>query len=523
MTIAIKAIYGLKLIKTKLIAVTKQLDTYLKPDQLKRLYKRHFQGALVRSGASLFMWLFALVSFLVDSIQAEHLIGISLCVAFLIGMNPPTLWFLKHTIRRRRYETISIVINFLEIIGYTAIIYALGGINSLFLSPIYAALIVYVGVVGPSSLPFRIASLCAMALGLMVALEYFGIIPHLDPFLRKQLPGSNQIIQLLATVCLLYVVAFISSYTGTLLKRNKKKLREQNTELERSRLRLTEATVRLEKKNVELQIAVNRAQESDRMKSEFLANMSHELRTPLNHIIGFTELIVDKKFGDLNEVQQEYLNDVLQSSDYLLSLINDILDLSVVEAGKLMLQYADVDIRNLLANSLNMVKEKAHKHGITLSLNMDDVLDTFTADERKLKQVMYNLLSNAVKFTPDGGTVSASAKIVDRIVRPGRRDGDPENFRVIQKSKSNDSPGDSKLTKCVEFAVSDNGIGISPEYQKRIFDRFEQADGSLRKKYQGAGLGLSLSKNIVELHGGQIWIESEGSGKGCTFRFAIPA
>jgi signal transduction histidine kinase len=258
------------------------------------------------------------------------------------------------------------------------------------------------------------------------------------------------------------------------------------------------------------------------MKSKFLANMSHELRTPLNHIIGFTELIVDQKFGDLNEIQQEYLNDVLQSSNYLLSLINDILDLSVVEAGKLKLEVSDVNIRKLLENSLNMVKEKANKHGITLSLNIDAVLDTFKADERKLKQVIYNLLSNAVKFTPDGGTVSVSAQYVDRIVRPGRRNGDPENFRVIQKSISTDNPGSSKLTKCIEFAVSDNGIGISPEDQKRIFNRFEQADGSLRKKYQGTGLGLSLSKNIVELHGGQIWVESEGDGKGSIFRFVIP-
>ena len=499
-----------------------QDQVHSNPDQLKRLYKRHFQGALVRSGASLFMWLFALISFLVGSIQAQHLIGISFSVAFLIAINPPTLWILKHTINRRRYEYVSMGINFLEIIGYTGVIYSLGGINASYLSPLYVALIAYVGVAGSGSLPFRIATLCGMTYGLMVALEYFGMIPHQDPFWKRQLPGSSQIIQFLATICLLYVVAFISSYTGTLLKRNKKKLREQNMELDRSRTELKNAAEGLEKKNVELQRAANRAKESDRMKSEFLANMSHELRTPLNHIIGFTELIVDKKFGDLNEIQQEYLNDVLQSSDYLLSLINDILDLSVVEAGKLKLVVSEVNIRMLLENSLNMVKEKAHKHGITLSLNTDGVLDMMRVDERKLKQVMYNLLSNAVKFTPDGGAVNVSAQFVDRVVQPGRRSEDAENYRVILNSTPTNGSQDSNFTKCVEFSISDTGIGLSPEDRRRIFNRFEQADGSLKKKYQGAGLGLSLSKNIVELHGGHIWAESEGEARGSTFCFVIP-
>jgi signal transduction histidine kinase len=505
------------------IGAKKQNQIELKPIQLEMLYKRHFQGALVRSGASLFMWLCAFVAFLVGSIQDKHLIGVSLSVAFLICINPPTLWLLKHSPTRRRFEYISLVINFFETIGYTAIIYVLGGINALFLSPIYAALIAYVGVVGPPILPFKIAGFCGAAFSLMVVIEYFGIIPHQIPFWKEQLPGSDQIIIVTVGICLLYVVAFISSYTGKILKHNEAKLKEQNTELSQSRLKLKQSAVQLENKNIELELTANQAQESDRMKSEFLANMSHELRTPLNHIIGFTELIVDKKFGDLTDIQEEYLNDVLQSSNYLLSLINDILDLSRVEAGKFHLVLADVNIHSLMQNSLNMVKEKARKHKIQLSLRIDPVIEKLKADERRLKQVMYNLLSNAVKFTPDGGAVDISAKLVERKSRPSRRRDDAGSYQIVPDSMQTNGPYSSNLIKCVEFIVSDTGVGINTEDQKRIFNRFEQADGSIRKKYKGSGLGLSLCKNLVELHGGHIWAVSEGLDKGCSFRFVIPA
>ena len=205
------------------------------------------------------------------------------------------------------------------------------------------------------------------------------------------------------------------------LKRAEEALRGAQEILE---TRVQERTVELVKANDDLEAEImehsrteeelNKAKEAaeaaSRAKSEFLANMSHELRTPLNHIIGFTELVVDKQFGALNKAQEEYLNDVLHSSRHLLSLINDILDLSKVEAGKLELEVADVNLRMLLENSLTMVKEKALKHRIRLAVDMDGVPDTIHADERKLRQIMYNLLSNAVKFTPDGGAVTLSAR-----------------------------------------------------------------------------------------------------------------
>jgi signal transduction histidine kinase len=231
--------------------------------------------------------------------------------------------------------------------------------------------------------------------------------------------------------------------------------------------------------------------------------MSHELRTPLNHIIGFTELIVDKKFGDLNETQFEYLTDVLNSSHHLLSLINDILDLAKLEAGKQELKPSEVNLKMLLENSLVMFKEKALKHFIRMSVDTTGIPETVNADERMLKQIIYNLLSNAVKFTPENGKVSLTAR--------------PCNF-----NEGVHSAEISHRRLGVKISVSDSGMGIKPVDLDRIFSPFEQVESARNRKFQGTGLGLSLSKKLVQLHGGEIWAESEGEGKGATFSFMIP-
>jgi signal transduction histidine kinase len=223
-------------------------------------------------------------------------------------------------------------------------------------------------------------------------------------------------------------------------------------------------------------------------KSEFLANMSHELRTPLNAIIGFSEVLIERMFGDLNEKQDEYLRDILSSGQHLLSLINDILDLSKVEAGRMELELGTFSLAEALDNGLTMLRERAGNHGIALSLEIDPDLDVIQADERKMKQVVFNLLSNAVKFTPDGGRVSLSARLVDGVPT---------------------------------IAVRDTGIGIAPEEQALVFEEFRQAGSPSSRKHEGTGLGLALCRRFVELHGGRIWVESE-VGVGSTFTFTLP-
>jgi signal transduction histidine kinase len=263
--------------------------------------------------------------------------------------------------------------------------------------------------------------------------------------------------------------------------------------------------------------AKDASEAANRAKSDFLANMSHELRTPLHHIIGFTELVLDKQYGDLNQVQEEYLNDVLQSSRHLLSLINDILDLSKVEAGKLELEAEEIPLQILLEGSLSMVKEKAMKHRIRLSSDINGIPETIQADERKLKQILYNLLSNAVKFTPDGGSVVLSARCLS--FREGQwfsPDG-----QLVGLPLDGDDLG-VKGKGLIDISVQDSGIGIKGEDLQLIFNPFEQADNSASRKYQGSGLGLSLTKRLVELHGGRIWAESEGEGKGSKFILLIP-
>ncbi len=259
---------------------------------------------------------------------------------------------------------------------------------------------------------------------------------------------------------------------------------------------------------IELQKSKEAAETANRAKSDFLANMSHELRTPLHHIMGFTELVVTKCFGELNEVQEEHLNDVLQSSKHLLSLINDVLDLSKIEGGKMEINLSEVHVERLIEQSLLMFKEKAMKHRINLSIDAEGIPPFINADERKLKQIIYNLLSNAIKFTPDGGTIRLNARQVDP--------------RALAHRKIGEGHPDGNGHRYIEFAIVDTGIGITPENQERIFGRFERVDESMNRRYEGTGLGLALSKDLVELHGGKIWVESEGEGKGSAFHFVLP-
>jgi len=227
---------------------------------------------------------------------------------------------------------------------------------------------------------------------------------------------------------------------------------------------------------------------ANKHKSEFLANMSHELRTPLNAIIGFSEVLLERLFGDLNDKQADYLQDIHASGKHLLTLINDILDLSKIEAGRMELEPSTFELESAVSNAMTLVRERAQQHGILLGHQVDKRLGEIVADERKFKQILINLLSNAVKFTPDGGRIDVTAR---------REDG------------------------AAIIAVHDTGIGIAAADQGAVFEEFRQVGRDYTRKQEGTGLGLALTRKFVELHGGRIWVESE-LGKGSTFTFTIP-
>jgi signal transduction histidine kinase len=226
---------------------------------------------------------------------------------------------------------------------------------------------------------------------------------------------------------------------------------------------------------------------ASRHKSEFLANMSHELRTPLNAILGFSQVLREEMFGTVNEKQAEYLDDILASGHHLLSLINDVLDLSKIEAGQVELASAPFSIREALERGVVVVRERANTDGVRIDVTADPAADVVDGDARRIQQVIFNLLSNAVKFTPPGGAIDVTT---------------------------------SRVNGEVWVAVSDTGPGIAPEDHERLFDEFQQTEAGVAQR-EGTGLGLALSKRFVELHGGRIWVQSE-LGKGSTFVFTLP-
>ena len=240
--------------------------------------------------------------------------------------------------------------------------------------------------------------------------------------------------------------------------------------------------------NDELRRLYGELETASRHKSEFLANMSHELRTPLNAILGFSQVLQHRLFGEINEKQDEYLDDILASGNHLLSLINDVLDLSKVEAGQVELEIAAFSLSEALERGVVMVRESAIKNGVQISLELAPDVNGVRGDERRVRQIVFNVLSNAVKFTPAGGRVAVAAANVNGEVH---------------------------------VSVTDTGPGIAPEDQERIFEEFQQTDVGVQQR-EGTGLGLALSKRLVELHGGRIWVESE-RGHGSRFVFTLPS
>jgi len=281
--------------------------------------------------------------------------------------------------------------------------------------------------------------------------------------------------------------SIINERTCELIKAN-----EQKLELSESNLRLANAS---------------------RTKSDFLANMSHELRTPLNSVIGFSEVLLDQLFGPLNDQQKEYTDNILSSGKHLLLMINDILDLAKVESGKMELELDTFSLRETLDASLLMFKERVLKAKIDLYLELGTQIDVeIVADQRKLKQIIFNLLSNAIKFTEAGGSVSVTARRVESQGPQNREDESTDYCCYLPPAPDGNF---------VEISVIDTGIGIKSEDISKLFDTFTQLESAYTKKHEGTGIGLVLSRQLVELHGGRIWLESE-LGVGSRFSFTIP-
>jgi signal transduction histidine kinase len=265
--------------------------------------------------------------------------------------------------------------------------------------------------------------------------------------------------------------------------------------------------------NVRLEETSRVAEEASRHKSAFLANMSHELRTPLNAILGFSELLAQQTYGPLTEKQARYVDNVHTSGQHLLALINDLLDLSKVEAGKLELHPQSFHLREALEAALHTIRLQAEAKRQLLHLQVADDLSAITADPLRVRQALYNLLSNAVKFTPAGGSITVTARRVpsSEFHVPG---SEPGTWDL--------EPGTARVTEFVEIAVADTGIGIKAEDLQKLFQLFTQLEHTFTKQAQGTGLGLALTRRLVELHGGTIWAESAGESRGSTFTIWLP-
>ena len=246
----------------------------------------------------------------------------------------------------------------------------------------------------------------------------------------------------------------------------------------------------LEAKELALE-AQHTAEVADRAKTNFLYSMSHELRTPLNSVLGFAQLLANQNFGPLNSKQMQYVQRILTSGHHLLELINDVLDLSQIELGKMQLTPEKIDLKNLLENSIKNIREKDLRETLSITLHLPKELEQFklVADSQKLKQILFQLLSNAVKFTPEAGSIEIAVEQQQEILL---------------------------------ISVSDTGIGIAPDDQEHIFSNFYQIKGGLKNKTPGTGLGLPIARRLVELHGGELWVSSEGKGKGSRFNFSLP-
>lgn len=446
--------------------------------------------------------------FLLDA-KKKHIPYITQVIAFVIIL----IGFINLTGYIYGVSALYGIGSYTQMALHTSVIFILLGLGVLFVKPDQGLMATALGIEVGSVMLRRILP---AAIVILIVVGWLRLIGEQSGLYSTEFGVALfVIIQIVVLSIVIWINAMVLNRIDIERKRaeeESKKHREHLDALEKER------TAQLEDVNLELQVlnkevefrrqeaedAKLRAIATSRAKSDFLANMSHELRTPLNSVIGFSEVLQEELYGKLNEKQKEYVNDILSSGQHLLNLISDILDLSKVESGKMELELSRFLLRDVLGASMVMFKEKAMKHNIRLSHEITPEADIeIEADERKLKQILFNLLSNAVKFTPDGGSVHVHARRTETK--------DEVVHRLSEQSERSS----------IVMSVTDTGIGIKPEDMDNLFKEFSQIETPYEKKYEGTGLGLALTKRLVELHGGRIWVESE-YGKGSKFTFVIP-
>jgi len=471
----------------------------LQAEKSKGLFRRHFRGALVRSGASIGMWTFALIAYLTGSFEGHHLLGVSAAVIYLICMNVPALAVLKFITKKRTHELFSLVINQAEIIGYTAIIYFSGGIEASYLTLLYVALIVYVGVVAPRRHSYIVASLCASTFSFMVVMRGLGFIPELSVIPGITVTMSYLLTRLAAIIALLFVVAYITATTANLLRTQRDHLHSQNIAMEkvnRQLIREIKERKRTEEEKNKLQGQLHRAQKMEAIGT-LAGGVAHDINNILSGIIGYPDLLLLDIPKD-SELREPII-EIQKSGNKVATIVQDLLTLArrgivvteVVNLNTVIIKYLE---------SPEFEKLLSYHPKVRVEKNLEPDLQNMVGSPVHLGKTVMNLVSNAAEAMPEGGMIRIST----------------HNRHLNDFPKGN---GQAVKGNGMVLAISDGGIGMSTEDMDKIYEPFYTKKKMGRS---GTGLGMAVVWGTVQDHRGHIDVQST-EGEGTTFSLYFPA